>query len=136
VTKSCLTGRTTRHRQARDVFPLACSGCGHDDVQGDRVVTVEVLGPERGRLADLLGDDHDPAVLVQALGEAGDRPGLGEAARAIRPLIEGRRAELRRDAFALGQVVYGERPGRFLARCVAYRRARKAEWEAARIESP
>lgn len=63
-----------------------------------------ILGDE---LADLLGDDHDLAVLRMTL--------LGPtmpAASAILflPVIDSRRAGLRDDAFALGRKVYRERP--------------------------
>ena len=49
----------------------------------------------------------------------------------ILPLIDRRRAELQRDAFALGQSIYGERPRDFVARLGAYWRAWRAEAEAA-----
>lgn len=98
-----------------------------------RPAAVDPRGEEASRLADILGDDHDLAVLDEIL-EDEARRGLGDAVGAIRPLIRGRRSELRRDAYALGPAVYAERPGRFVARMGAYWRAWRAAREAARFD--
>ncbi len=58
---------------------------------------VEARATEAHRLADLLGDDHDLAVLEELL----PRPQLE---------LEARAAELRRDALALGRRLYAEPP--------------------------
>jgi CHAD domain-containing protein len=96
----------------------------------------EGRGEEAHRLADLLGDDHDLAVLRQALSGSADMPCDCAAVEEILPLIDRRRAELQRDAFALGQGIYVERPRDFVARLGAYWKAWRAEAEAARFESP
>ncbi len=59
------------------------------------------------QLADLLGDDHDLAVLRMTL-LGGTAPAA--AVVALRPPIDARRAELRDGAFALGRKLYRERP--------------------------
>jgi CHAD domain-containing protein len=71
-------------------------------------------------LSDLLGDDHDLAVLCEWAqahpAAAGGMPGLeafNEAARR-------RRTELQREALVLGERLYGERPRAFLRRLRSY----------------
>jgi hypothetical protein len=98
--------------------------------------TSEGIGPstrrrKRHKLADLLGDDHDLAVLRQVLSTSGEAPFDRGSAEAILPLIDRRRAELRRDAFALGPLLFGEEPEDFIARLRAYWRAWRAEVKAA-----
>ena len=95
----------------------------------------EGRGEEAHQLADLLGDDHDLAVLGQALSGSGDGVCDGAVTEAVLPLIDRRRAELRRDAFALGPALYAERPKHFVARLGSYWRAWRAEVEAARFDS-
>ncbi len=64
-------------------------------------------------LAESLGDDHDLAMLRQALlAGAGPSP----AVVAFVPVIDARRAELQKCAFALGRKVYRERPRDFAGR--------------------
>lgn len=64
-------------------------------------------------LADLLGDDHDLAVLTERMG--GD-PAFEE----LRELVEHRRADLQAEAFRLGRRIYAESPKRFTKRVTAY----------------
>lgn len=85
-------------------------------------------------LADRLGDDHDLAVLRQALAGPEALPVDPAAVAALEPLIAARRAELRRDALALGREVYAEPAGKFLARFGAYWEAWHAETEAAALD--
>ena len=63
---------------------------------------------EADRLGELLGDEHDLAVLDERLAQHGDtlrtRADLGE----VRALIAERRAELVDEALALGGRIYGE----------------------------
>jgi CHAD domain-containing protein len=85
---------------------------------------LKALAGESHRLADLLGDEHDLAVLADRLVES---PGLTEGSalldrEAILALIAERRAELQADALRLGRRVYAEKPkayrrrmGRYLA---------------------
>ncbi|HKJ89048.1 MAG TPA: CHAD domain-containing protein [Gammaproteobacteria bacterium] len=71
-------------------------------------------------LSDLLGDDHDLAVLRGVLLEVPDR--RGDAAAVDRLLAE-RQEGLRREARALGRRVYAEKPKPFRKRMAGY-------WEA------
>ena len=52
------------------------------------------------------------------------------------PLIDRRRAELQRDALALGHIIYCERPKVFVARLEAFWRAWTSEAEAAKFDPP
>lgn len=83
---------------------------------------------QTGELADLLGGDHDLAVLRELLaGEAG--PG-GAAAVDLEPVLalaDRRRAELRARAWELGARVYAERPGAAARRHARYLRAARVE---------
>jgi CHAD domain-containing protein len=63
------------------------------------------------RLGDLLGDDHDLAVLVERLGERS--PEAVDLARQ-------RQSELRAEAFPLGAILYAEKPTAFRKRIEAY----------------
>lgn len=75
------------------------------------------------RLADLLGDDHDLALLEQEL----SRPSTTVAADldAVVELIEYRRGELQTEATDIGERVYAETPK-------AYRRRMRSSWKAGR----
>ena len=80
---------------------------------------------EAHRLADLLGDDHDLAVLAETLagieGMAADRELLSGA-------IEDRRRELQAYARTAGERVYAEKPG-------AFRQRTRALWQAGRRQA-
>jgi CHAD domain-containing protein len=85
----------------------------------------EVIGAQAEAahaLSELLGDDHDLAVLAQRL--ADDAPPLApvvDAQRAeLRALIAHRSEQLRADAFALGQRTYAESPKAFARRLARY----------------
>ena len=65
-------------------------------------------------LSDLLGDDHDLAVLREHVATTA-WPAEEEASRsALLSVIDRRRASLQREAFKLGARVYGRRPKRFV----------------------
>lgn len=78
-------------------------------------------------LTDVLGDDHDLAVLRQLLV---DQPDLceEETQQLILGLIDQRRAELQKVAWPLGQRIYAEKPKAFVKRMATY-------WDAATAES-
>ena len=83
---------------------------------------------EAGRLGDLLGDEHDLAVLDERLAAHGaalrTRADLG----AVRALIAERRAEMVAEALELGRHLYGESPKAFAQRiAVGLRGARAGE---------
>jgi CHAD domain-containing protein len=92
----------------------------------------EVSGPSvRGQakdahvLADLLGDDHDLAVLRDRL--LGISGGVPADVDAVLGLLDHRRAQLQGQAFALGERVYAERPKAFVRRL-------RASWHAGRAQ--
>jgi CHAD domain-containing protein len=75
-------------------------------------------------LSDLLGDDHDLAVLRQDLTAEPDRYGGEHAVATVCALLDRRRAELQEDARRLGQRCFSESTTTFVARIEAY-------WDAA-----
>jgi CHAD domain-containing protein len=83
-----------------------------------RPVRPKRLGPLADlahQLGDLLGDDHDLAVLGQTLTADKERF-AGVAIEQLRPLIERRRAELQKDAARVGRQLYADPPVLFVAR--------------------
>jgi CHAD domain-containing protein len=69
-------------------------------------------------LSELLGDDHDLAVLHDAI--TSGRVQAGPEADAILELVERRRDELLRDGLVLGRRIYAESPKAFAKRTKAY----------------
>ena len=65
-------------------------------------------------LSDLLGDDHDLGVLRQRLTDGSLRAATD--VDGIAGLIEHRQAELRAEAFTLGERIYAEKPAAFVRR--------------------
>jgi CHAD domain-containing protein len=87
---------------------------------------IESLIDEAHRLSDLLGDDHDLAVLADSLVANGD--GFKEEqVNAIRRLISERRPQLQADAFTLGARLFAEKPGQYARRFGAYWEASEAD---------
>ena len=83
---------------------------------------MNAVGDEAHELSDLLGDDHDLAVLLDwARAHADPAPELVEA-------VEERRAELQRDALELGARLYADRRKDFIRRLEQW-------WEAAREQA-
>jgi CHAD domain-containing protein len=71
---------------------------------------MKAVGDEAHALSDLLGDDHDLAVLLEWAREHTDpAPELGEA-------VEARRRELQEQALELGARLYADRPKVFMRR--------------------
>jgi CHAD domain-containing protein len=81
---------------------------------------------EAHALSDLLGDDHDLAVLRGAV--LGMSPDLGIDHAAVLALIDHRRAQLQQEAHFIGRRLYAEKPSAFVARLGRY-------WSAARDEA-
>ena len=76
---------------------------------------------EAHELSDRLGDDHDLAVLAGWVAEnVGEEPELVEA-------VEARRAQLQREAFALGERLYAEKPSAYMRRLGRLWNADRAE---------
>jgi hypothetical protein len=78
---------------------------------------------DAGRLADLLGDDHDLGVLRQVL--IRDHLDVAVDLDAVVKLIDYRRSELHTEAIHLGERVYAETPP-------AFGRRMKRSWKAGR----
>lgn len=89
-------------------------------LQSARERPMKALSQEAGRLADLLGKDHDLSVLGAALSDAEHRGGAGDAARAVGASIHGLQIDLRRDAYVLGRRLFEEKPKEFLRRVETY----------------
>jgi CHAD domain-containing protein len=78
-------------------------------------------------LSELLGDDHDLAVLRASLHADPDRFGGEANAGTTSTLLDRRRADLQRDAISLGRRVYADRPKAMERRIVRW-------WEVALID--
>ena len=82
-----------------------------------------LMGPWRDEfhtLSDLLGDDHDLAVLRAVLAEAPDAFDKRETVQALVGLIDRQRARLQQDARHLGTRLYAEPPRQLNRRLKAY----------------
>ncbi len=81
---------------------------------------MEELAGEADRMSDLLGDDHDLAVLRQALTGEPERFGDEGDVEVLLALIDRRRAELEQEAGLLGERFFQDRPGGFARRLKNY----------------
>jgi CHAD domain-containing protein len=81
---------------------------------------LEALADQAHALGDLLGDDHDLAVLHEKLDAQRARFSDPEAVTALLALIDRRRQELWREAWPLGDRLYTVRPKQFVARLADY----------------
>jgi CHAD domain-containing protein len=84
---------------------------------------------EADRLAELLGDHNDLAVLRVAVEEHADATTDHQAAQ-LRAAIDEAATDLRRHAVPLGLRLYAEPPKRFVARVAAYMDSRAAQRDA------
>ncbi|MCW3032469.1 MAG: hypothetical protein QOK19_773 [Solirubrobacteraceae bacterium] len=86
------------------------------------------LGKRADALGEVLGEEHDLAVLGEWIAEHGAGVGVGGATRRrLLKLIARRRTKLRRSALRAGRELYGRSPGRFVRRAArAYRRSSPA----------
>jgi CHAD domain-containing protein len=80
-------------------------------------------------LADLLGDDHDLAVLHETV--SGVAAQIAADVGPVLALIDHRRERLQEQAFASGRRIYAEKTGTFVRRLRAYWKAAHAEARAA-----
>ncbi len=85
-------------------------------------------------LSDLLGDDHDLAVLRERLMSAG--PELPVDVDAVIALLDHRRGQLQAQAILVGERVYAEKPKAFARRIRAYWKAWRAESRAESSQHP
>lgn len=72
------------------------------------------------RLGDLLGDDHDLAVLRRTICERSEAVGAPKDVSALGALLDRRRQSLQQQARPLLERVYCEKPGRFADRIRCY----------------
>jgi CHAD domain-containing protein len=88
---------------------------------------MEELAGEADRMGELLGDDHDLAMLRQAL--AGDADELGDEGdrEALLALVDRRRAELQQEALLLGGRFFQDRPRDFARRLKGYWKTWRAQ---------
>ncbi|MCA9240928.1 MAG: CHAD domain-containing protein [Planctomycetales bacterium] len=81
---------------------------------------LKARGRESRRLADLLGQDHDLAVLAEQVGQDPCHYGPETSVNGFLQLIERRREELEADALVLGGRLFAEKPDVFCDRLAAY----------------
>jgi CHAD domain-containing protein len=81
---------------------------------------MEELATEADRMGDLLGDDHDLAVLRQLL--TGDPQAVADDGEreTLLALIDRRRAELEQEVLLLGERFFQDRPGELVRRLKGY----------------
>lgn len=130
-------GLAKTYRRAREAMPTALDTRDSDDLHEWRKrakyhyyhckllratwpALMKSRQQESKRLADLLGDDHDLAVLADTL-RAMDlgrehQPAVEDALQAI----SRRRAQLQSDAQALGERLFAEKPGQLQSRFQSY----------------
>jgi CHAD domain-containing protein len=89
--------------------------------------TLKGQAKDAHRLSDLLGDDHDLALLRDALRR--QAPALALDLDPVIALLEHRRCELQAQAMFLGRRLYAEKPNAFVRRMRAY-------WKAWRAQAP
>jgi CHAD domain-containing protein len=90
---------------------------------------VKPLRGEAERLADLLGDDHDLAVLRQTVLKKPKRFGGEHQAQLLLGLIDRRRIELEAEARPLGERLFAEQPEALIGRLERYWAAWQREGE-------
>lgn len=78
------------------------------------------LARQAKKLGDLLGDDHDLAVLHWTLSENEEDGELAGGMKELGDLIEDRRQMLERKAIPRGELLYRDRPKQFVDRLEAY----------------
>jgi CHAD domain-containing protein len=90
---------------------------------------MEELANEADRMGDLLGDDHDLAMLRRMLSEAPEHFGDEGDREVLSALIDRRRAELEQEALLLGRRFFQDSPRAFARRLKGYWKAWRAQAE-------
>jgi len=88
------------------------------------------------KLGDLLGDEHDLAVLGQTLVQEGEYFGADSTVEVLLGLIERRRLALQQQARPLGERLFAEKPDVLIARLETYWSAWQREQEPVPADSP
>jgi CHAD domain-containing protein len=86
---------------------------------------MQATADEAHELSDRLGDDHDLVTLIAHLDEVDPAPLTREQLDHVRDLVERRREQLQKEAFAYGERLFAERPKRFVKRVEIYWAAKK-----------
>ncbi len=95
----------------------------------------EELAAEAHRMGDLLGDDHDLAVLRQML-TRDTPPGADESERAVLvALLDRRRAELVQEVLLLGDRFFQDKPSELARRLKGYWRSWRRQSGGARLRA-
>jgi hypothetical protein len=71
-------------------------------------------------LTQLLGDEHDLAILRETVSAEPESFGGPSALESLLPLLERRRGQLQRDAIAVQRQVFEEKPKAFIRRIDRY----------------
>jgi CHAD domain-containing protein len=138
--KALETGLVRSYTRGRGAFARAASRGEMEDLHAwrkrvkdlwyhDRLLaptcgpTVRGQAKDLDRLSDLLGDDHDLALLRRKLTH--DNTSIAVDIEAVLNLIDHRRTELQTEAIHLGHRLYAETPK-------AFRRRMRASWKAGR----
>ncbi|WP_299260000.1 CHAD domain-containing protein [uncultured Kushneria sp.] len=90
-------------------------------------VPMEARAREAHRLADLLGEEHDLAMLAQVLREPDVAVQDQDKTRLVLEMIGERRLRLQREALLLGGRLFAERPGALGKRIKRYRNVARRE---------
>jgi CHAD domain-containing protein len=96
--------------------------------------TMKGHAKEAHLLSDVLGDDHDLALLRERLLEA--RPTLPVDLDSVVALVDHRRGQLQAQAMVLGHRLYAEKPKAFVRRIRAYWKAWRTQNRTAASEHP
>lgn len=97
---------------------------------------IEVRRAELKRLSDLLGDDHDLAVLHRTMLDEPERFDRGGDVQMLAGLIETSRSELQAAARPLGRRLYAEKPKALVRRLRSYWAAWQEEQASGRAADP
>jgi CHAD domain-containing protein len=81
---------------------------------------MEATAEQAETLTDLLGDDHDLAVLRGLLDNELKETVTNEANETLKGLIDSRRADLQHSAMSLSEKLFAESPGQFVERIRTY----------------
>ncbi|MEJ1157393.1 CHAD domain-containing protein [Prosthecomicrobium sp. N25] len=91
-------------------------------VEGRTPATTKRIAVDLDRLAELLGDEHDLALLARRLDTDPDAAGGPQPARRLAKAVAARRRRLADKALDLGAALYGRRTEPFMARLDRLRR--------------
>ena len=94
------------------------------------------LAQEADKMGELLGDDHDLAVLHQMLTDHDTPIAEADEAEVLLALIDRRRAELEQDALLLARRFFQDRPREFARRLKGYWKTWRAQADLEQADEP